>query len=345
MSGLRLSWVDPLRDPAWASLAAQAPGASIFHHPAWIALVAGTYRYPVAGLLVLEPSGRAVAGLPVAAVASRLTGRRLVALPFSDTCPPLVAPDAPAGALERLAEGLEAERRRRGVPLEVRAALPEAGAPADRFLGHVLDLRPGLAEVERGFRSQARRNVRNAERRGVTVRRATDAAALDAFYALHMQTRRRLGVPTQPRRFIAGLARLFDQGLGYVGLAILEGRAVAAAVFLRSGGTLTYKYGASDAAHLRARPNNALFADAIRWGCGEGLARLDFGRTDADQDGLRDFKRSWGAVEEPVAYTYAGQEPPAHGPSRAELALAEVIRRTPPRTGALIGSALYRHVG
>ena len=40
-----------------------------------------------------------LAGLPVAQVASRLTGRRLVAVPFSDSCPPLVRDPAAAPVL------------------------------------------------------------------------------------------------------------------------------------------------------------------------------------------------------------------------------------------------------
>lgn len=337
--------LDPLADPRWLRLAERAPQASVFHHPAWLGLVGRHYRYPLAAAAVLDGGGEAVAGLPVALVASRLTGRRLVALPFSDSCPPLVAADAPDDAAARLAAAVEDLRRARGMPVEVRAAFPELEPPVARFHRHRVDLTPGLEEVERRYASQVRRNVRRARREGVEVRRRADDAALEDFYALHLQTRRRLGVPTQPKAFVLGLGALLRGGHGFVAIARLGGRPVAAAVFLHAGGTLTYKYGASDPAYQQSRPNNLLFADAIAWGCEQGLRELDLGRTDLGHEGLRTFKRSWGAAEEPLQHTYAGGPVPGPGPSLAERVLAPVIRRGPALTGRVIGEVLYRHAG
>jgi CelD/BcsL family acetyltransferase involved in cellulose biosynthesis len=335
----------PLEDPRWLRLAERAPQASVFHHPLWLGLLGRHYRYPLAVVAVLDAAREAVAGLPVALVASRLTGRRLVALPFSDTCPPLFAGDAPADAPARLAAAVDDLRRARDLPIEVRAAFPELAAPITRFHQHRVDLTPGLEEVERRYASQVRRNVRKARREGVDVRRRVDAGALEDFYALHLRTRRRLGVPTQPKAFVLGLGALLDAGHGFVSIAALGGRPVAAAVFLHAGGTLTYKYGASDPEFQQARPNNLVFSDAIAWGCAQGLRELDLGRTDLGHEGLRSFKRSWGADEQPLCHTYAGGPPPDPGPSLAERVLAPVIRRGPALTGRVIGEVLYRHAG
>jgi hypothetical protein len=80
----------------------------------------------------------------------------------------------------------------------------------------------------------------------------------------------------------------------------------------------------------------------IRWACEAGCRELDFGRTDLDQEGLKQFKRGWGADEVPLHHTYAGMEPPGDG--GALRLLAPVIRRSPPSVGRLFG-ALYRHFG
>jgi CelD/BcsL family acetyltransferase involved in cellulose biosynthesis len=337
--------LDPCSDARWLRLADRAPQATIFHHPLWLGLVGRHYRYPLAAAAVLDAAGEAVAGLPLALVASRLTGRRLVALPFSDACPPLVATDAPNDAAQRLAGAVEDLRRRHAMPVEVRGAFPELALPVDRFHEHRVDLTPGLDEVERAYTSQVRRNVRKARREGVEVRRRVDAGALEEFYVLHLQTRRRLGVPTQPKAFVLGLGDLLQRGHGFVSIARLAGRPVAAALFLHAGGTLTYKYGASDPEFQQARPNNLLFADAIAWACEQQLRELDLGRTDFGHDGLRAFKLSWGAAETPLAHTYAGGPPPGPGPSLAERVLAPLIRRGPVLTGRVIGEVLYRHAG
>jgi CelD/BcsL family acetyltransferase involved in cellulose biosynthesis len=336
--------LDPLGDPRWARLVAESPQASIFHHPAWLELLHRRYRYPLAAAVVLDGAGRAVAGLPMALVSSRLTGRRLVCLPFSDVCPPLVTGDASEEALELLAATVERERRTRDLPLHVCAPFPQLAPPVDRYLQHLVELGEGAEASEARFASRARRHVRKAERLGVEIKQRTDQDALEIFYALHLRTRRRLGVPTQPKAFIRDLAGLFNQGLGFVAVARLEQRPIAAAVFLRSGGTLTYKYGASDQRHLHARPNNLLFARVIRWGCEHGLQTLDLGRTDPGQDGLAAFKRSLGATEETLAYTYCGTPPPPAS-SHLERAAGAVIRRTPPAVGRAMGELLYRHKG
>jgi len=337
--------LDPATDARWAALAARAPAGTIFHQPGWAELLRRTYGYPVAAVAVAGPGGELAAGLPVAAVASRLTGRRLVALPFSDACPPLIAPGAPPGAAAELAGALGRLRGERGLPLQVCAPFPELAPGTERFLSHAVDLSGGADASLARMASRARRHARKAEKLGVSVTRRADRVALETFYGLHLLTRKRLGVPTQPKRFILGLEPLLGPGRGFVALAEVGGEPAAAAVFLRGGATLTYKYGASDQRHLAARPNNLIFARAIRWACEDGLASLDLGRTDLGQDGLADFKRSLGAAEAPLAYTYAGGAAPSGGEGRLEHALGEVIRRSPPLVGRAIGEALYRHVG
>jgi CelD/BcsL family acetyltransferase involved in cellulose biosynthesis len=309
-------------------------------------LLARSYRYTFSALCVMDAEGAIVVGLPLARVESRLTGRRLVALPFSDVCGPVRAPAASAEADALLADALKSLRRSSGLNIELRDALPATGGHLkSSFLWHRLALESDAEVVlKRGSKSQ--RSSRNkAAREGVTTRVGTDRAALDAFYALHLITRRRQGVPTQPKRFIRGYERLFELGLGYVILAEYEGRPIAGAVFLAYGDTTTYKYGASDPEFLKLRPNNLVLAEAIRRACAAGHSTFDFGRSDVTNTGLAAFKRSWGAEEVELFYTYLADEAPEQGSGRLHKILAEVIQRSPVQVGQAIGTALYRHVG
>jgi CelD/BcsL family acetyltransferase involved in cellulose biosynthesis len=340
--------VDPLADPRWRELVARAPGGSVFHHPGWLRLLRDSYRYELSACCVAARDGELLAGLPLATVSSRLTGSRLVALPFSDLCPPLLAADVPADTSRALDEALGDLQRSRGLPLEVRAGgeiLPRA-SPGERFHHHVLALEPDVQAVQQRFaKPQALRGARRALREGLRAEVRTDSGALAGFYRLHVATRHRLGVPTQPRRFILGLEQLFEEGLGFVLLVWRGERAVAAAVFLTFRDVLTYKYGASDPRSLAARPNNLLFMEAIRWGCENGFRSLDFGRTDRGQEGLRAFKLSWGPDERELCYWHLGGSVPRGRDARVESLLAAVIRRTPPVASRLIGEVLYRHAG
>jgi len=345
---LRSEVLDPLSDPAWRAFLDRSPDASIFHHPAWLQLLHDQYGYEVQGHCVTEEGRGVVAALPVARIISRLTGKRLVALPFSDICPPLVAGTERDGPLQALAKALAAERRNSGLDIEIHAEMPsiDSAFVVHRFHQHVLPLQAEVEAVERTFsKSQVKRGIAKARREGLVAERHTDRDALEEFYRLHLQTRKRQGMPTQPKKFIPRFTELFEQGLGFVQLVRLKGLTVAAAVFLTFKGTITYKYGASDARHLNKRPNNLLFAETIRWACENGFSVLDFGRTDLDNPGLSSFKRSWGATESELRYTYLSDDPPSTEAVLRDRIMAGVITRSPRGVGRLVGEALYKHFG
>jgi lipid II:glycine glycyltransferase (peptidoglycan interpeptide bridge formation enzyme) len=210
----------------------------------------------------------------------------------------------------------------------------------------VLDRSP--AKVYAGFhRSQVQRNIRRAEREGLTIRQATCPPDLvDTFYQLHLRTRRRQGVPVQPRRFFRMLwENTISTGLGSVLIVEAVGRPIAAAVFLAWNGTVIYKFGASEASAWSLRPNHLLFWYAIRTACEQGYRRFDFGRTDAGQEGLRNFKLSWGAAEDPLVYQTLGAEarPAPATEGMAARMLGPVIRHGPLLLCRAVGETLYRY--
>jgi Acetyltransferase (GNAT) domain len=344
-----------LVDARWRHLVSTARDATAFHHPSWLALLGGQYGYEMSACCLRDSAGRLLAGMPLATVRSRLTGNRIVGLPFSDVVAPVCVPDAGGPLLDGLVQALDQFRRQRGLDLEIHATLPglPGGNPAAEFLHHVVRLEPDFSQVERRFGSSHRRGERKALREGVSVVSATDRDGLDAFFRLHLQTRRHQGVPTQPRRFIRGFERLFAEGLGHVLLAMWQDTPIAAAVFLTWNETLTYKYGASDRRHLDKRPNNLLFEHAIRTGCHRGYRVLDLGRTDLDNPGLRAFKLGWGAEEQQLTYTRASDaaSPVGHGAARRRTVGSmtrlqrEVIRRSPALVSRVVGRIAYRHVG
>lgn len=339
--------IDPIDDPDWLDFIEGSPSAEVFHHPRWLELLRTQYGYEIQACCV--GSGRGIeAGIPIARIESRLTGRRLASLPFSDVCSPVLARDADPAALDALGQALVEESERTGLELTVHASLPSASGAfvQHRFFCHHLPLADDPAEVERGYsKSQIKRGIKKAQREGLRAERRTDSAALDAFYSLHLKTRQRLGVPTQPRRFIRRFEELFAADLGFVELIFDEDQPIAAAVFLTYKGTVTYKYGASDARKLNKRPNNLLFSDVIRWACEAGFDRLDFGRTDIDNEGLRAFKRSWGASETELSYTYLADREPSPDPVLRDRIMSTTIQRSPALVGRLAGEALYGHFG
>jgi CelD/BcsL family acetyltransferase involved in cellulose biosynthesis len=297
----------PLTDARWRALVAETATLP-FHLPEWAELVGDCYGFRAFGLGLAESDGSLVAGLPVVE-ASLPFGRRRrwVSQPYTDYCPPL--------------------------------------APGDEEAARLVDAVDAAARFKK---KQVTQRIGKAEKDGVlSIRRAGSPEDLTrVYYGLHAGTRKRLGVPVQPRRFFELIwERLIEPGHGSVYLAYADGEAVAGGVFLVGGGTVVYKFGASERSWQKVAPNNLLLWHAIRDACEEGHTAFDFGRTDPWNEGLRHFKLGWGTIEEELRYARlpAGEPEPAHEPGAASRAVAAVIQRSPTAVARAAGALLYRY--
>lgn len=332
--------------PQWLDFSSSHSAATIFHHPYWSELLCDSYGYEPVVVALRDQVGQVVAGLPLVKVHSRLTGRRLAALPFSDFVPPLAADDLLSADLSRQ---LQEWRERSGYPkLDVHWELPvqEEVYYEEPVAAHVTHLTADPSDVFSRFKkTKVQQPIRQAERAGVTIRRGEGWNDVRLFYGLHLQTRHRLGAPVQPLRFFRLLwDRLLSRGLGFVLLAYKEDQLLAAAVFLHWNGVLTYKYSASDSAYWRLRPNNLLLWHAIRWGCEQGYRLFDWGRTDLYNQGLLEFKRAWGSEEKLIRYSVLADRPPSSmSAGRVGHLLSPVIRNSPSWVCRAIGELLYGH--
>jgi lipid II:glycine glycyltransferase (peptidoglycan interpeptide bridge formation enzyme) len=158
-------------------------------------------------------------------------------------------------------------------------------------------------KILRRFDSSVQRAIRKAERGGVTVEMSNTIEAVRAFYGLHERTRRKHGVPPQPFTFFANIQRhVLEAGRGFVVLARVADRVIAAAMFFHFGDRAIYKFGASDDRFQHLRANNLVFWKAIRAFAESGAGELDFGRTSVGNEGLRRFKLGWGSAESRIDY-------------------------------------------
>src|SRR5436853_5588395 len=139
--------IEPLSDPRWDVFLSQHSRASVFHSSTWLAALSRTYGYkPVA--FTTSPSGHDLKNAVVfCRVESWLTGRRLVSLPFSDHCEPLVRSQEDLGSL--LSGPKRDVTASKWNYIEIRSANLGPAAPADleeaeTFCLHRLDLHPSL---------------------------------------------------------------------------------------------------------------------------------------------------------------------------------------------------------
>lgn len=343
-----LEIADPTGIPGWDERLARHPEATVFHSSAWARVLSGTYGYLPAYFTTWE-EGRLIALLPFMEIRSWLTGTRGVSLPFTDECAPIL-PDG--GTFEDAnREIISHAESRRWKTVEFRGRVRGMGnLPASaEYLTHELDLTPGERIVSSRFRPNVQRNIRKAEREGISVATDSTSGGVREFYRLNCMTRREHGLPPQPVRFFENLrSDVLEKGYGTLWLARHKGKTIAGAVFLHFAGKAVYKYGASDRRYQELRANNLVFREGIRDLCGKGVRTLSFGRTDLHHEGLRQFKLGWGAGERTLQYAKYDESSRTYLSSKkyhGTIPWESTVSKLPLPVLRLIGRMAYRHVG
>jgi Acetyltransferase (GNAT) domain len=321
---LRAELIDPLADGRWESFVAAMPGAGVFHHRAWLALLQRTFSFPMSACCIVDGSGAIRAGTPLAFVSGGPRRPRLVSLPLSHTCPPLSAPEDADRLAGRLVHALDDLRRSLGIPVELRG--PIVAHPSAHVSARVRTHRIWLD-------SQPGDSSRGAGR--LAIERRTDTGALAELHRVRLGMQRRRGLPTEPRRFVLGLAHLFDRGLGCV-LLLRDGRrAVAGATLLCFNDTVVCAHRSADGG-APPEAEDLLILEAIRWGCAAGVRTLDLGPACPASLGARH-----GAEETAVRYHQLSDTAPR--PAPADRAWARpVVRRAPALVSRILGETRCR---
>jgi len=294
--------VNPADCPGWDALVTAHPRCSFFHGAAWAKTLQGAYGFTPVYFTANEVDGRSSI-LPLMEVNSWLTGRRGVALPFTDDCEPLYSDAASIRNLIQAA--LEFGRTRGWKSVECRGGRELFGeAPASlAFYGHSVDLEEDEDRMFARLESSVRRAIRKAEKSGVTVTVSRSLGTMEVFYSLHCKTRRKHGLPPQPFAFFRNIhEHILSHNLGMVVIARHENHPIAASVYFQLGARAVYKYGASDEAFQHLRGANLVMWEAVKWHARQGAKTLHLGRTSIGNEGLRRFKLGWGAGEQKIEY-------------------------------------------
>jgi CelD/BcsL family acetyltransferase involved in cellulose biosynthesis len=338
--------VNPLREREWDEWIDSHPENTIFHSTAWARVLSETYNHQPCYLRVCA-QGELVALIPIVEAQSLITRRRGVCLPFSDYCSPLLFNSFSRMAVMEKVRQVARERSWSYFEVRGNSIVSEDARPSEAYYGHRLDLRPSTTELFSHFASSVQRAIRKAERSGLSVSAHSTAEAIDDFYLLHARTRRRHGAPPQPRSFFANIQRnIINAGLGFIVLVKSGERVVAAAMFFKRKSNAIYKFGASDERIQELRPNNLAMWKAIELLSESGVETLHFGRTEKDNDGLRRFKRSWGATEEPINYfKFDTVNNSWTTPAKRNLRFhREIFRALPVTINRFAGAMIYPHL-
>jgi Acetyltransferase (GNAT) domain len=346
--------IEPLQDRSWERFVERHPCASLFHSSAWLQALSRTYGYkPIA--FTTSPAGCELKnGVVFCQVESWLTGRRLVSLPFSDHCEPLL--DSKAD-VQSLAAALEEEvSRERWRYIEVRPPgrfeLPTSlHCSTIRYRLHKLDLSPAIDTLfSNCHKGSTQRKIRRAEREHLVYQEGSTEDLLNCFYDLFKITRKRHNIPPPPRKWFANLMTYLGEALK-IRVAFKGDKHIAAIVTIRHKDALVYKYGGCDSGFTNLGSMHFLLWKSIQEAKASGMRTFDLGRSDEDQPGLILFKDRWGACSSSLTYSqYSALQTSQHmfdlsRRDKRSRAAKFVMSYLSPKLLSMIGAGLYSHVG
>jgi Acetyltransferase (GNAT) domain len=341
--------INPLLDDRWPEFVDKHPNSSVFHTSGWLNALRTTYGYEPVALTTSAPSEKLTNALLCCVVRSWLTRGRLVSLPFTDHCEPLVENIEQLRALCTHLETLRrtqrwkyAEMRTSGAFLDAEEGLREC----EVYRWHRLDLRPSLDALYKGFhKSCIIRRIRHAERQGLRYEEGRNESLVRSFYDLIVLTRSRQHLPPQPFEWFQRLISCMGKDV-CIRVAFKGDQPIAGILTMNHRKKMYYKYGASDARLNNLGATPMLFWQVIQAAKSSGMEELDLGRSELENRGLIRFKERWGASSVRLTLWRSPADEVSLSWERLKMRLAKTVCACVPyRMLVLAGRLIYRHVG
>jgi len=361
---ITVNTLNPLTDVRWESFLQTQADACLFHSTAWLQALHQSYGYQPIVYTHADQQQDLQDGIVLAHVQSKITGKRLVSMPFSDFCPPLAKQQNQLDSL--LAKITQDSSQQQNRYVELRANQPlSLSKPFTQqtiFFWHRINLSDDIDEIYKKFhKSHVKRKIKRAEREKLSYQSGASLELLHIFYDLFLFNRRKHCVPPQPFHWFQNLLSQFGEAM-QIQVVYADKKAVAAIITFNYGHTCYYKYGCSDPSYTRLGSNALLFWRAIQAAKTANLTYFDMGRSDIDAAGfnLIKFKENWGATRDAVIYWRATLNDPQATESvdlcLPDSAVADVqslprqLARSlfswlPDSLLVLSGRLLYRHMG
>jgi len=276
-----------------------------FHLSSWIHVIQETYGFEPLICMLREDDETISGAIPCFVVTPFPFGKKIVSLPFSDNGGPL----GDNKSVKQLLDWIIASQAQRVKYIEIRGGSweSETWKCHNFYYQHVLKLNADPTVVYKNFEKRTIQYcIRKAQREKVEIIFDNSWQGLEEFIHLNILTRKKHGVPSQPKSFFEAIYKhIISKGNGYVLLAKCENRFIAAGLFIKHNNSIYYKYNASDPGYLAKKtPNHLLTWYAIQKACLEGYDNFNFGRTSKDNMGLCRYKEMWGAFPQELKYFY-----------------------------------------
>ena len=347
--------IDPILNGDWDAFVSQHEHGSLYHGSHWAELISKSYSYKPEYLALVENDGSIKSAVPLFIVQSRLTGKRVVSLPFSDCSDFLTR--KPEETRELFKHIFELSNEKKISHVEIRARknpeflLSTPFSSVKSYKNHILSLDENLSSINRKFHKKTLYDIAKAEKSGLQIRFAENENDMKCFYNLYAGTRKFHGLLPQPYGFFKNMWLIFRRENKIDMLFAMDGKkAIAGILLLKFKDIVYYLYAGMDRERANKRPSYFLLWRAISFAHDQKFKYFDFGRTHADNKGLLTFKHRWATeVHDIWSFSYGEKGNSKllvnRNSNQLHSLIQSIFKRTPAFFLKIAGEMIYKHIG
>jgi FemAB-related protein (PEP-CTERM system-associated) len=292
---IRTDYSNTVDKDAWDTYILAHPSADHYHLSGWGQIIETVYGHKA--LYISAWHGRDIVGvLPIIVMGGMLTRKSLVSMPFLDYGG--ICADTPEVS-QCLYEVVQKEMTKRRWSLIDLRHRRKTSLPISLYsdkVSLVFELHHDSSSIWKQFEPKLRNQIRKAEKAQLQTHWAGTEGLKD-FYDVYAFNMRDLGSPPHSFGFFKQIMATFSDTQI---LLVRHGyQVIGGGLCLVFRDTMLVPWASSLRPHFRLCPNNLLYWEAIRTACDKGLLHFDFGRSSRGS-GTYQFKKQWGAVEEPL---------------------------------------------
>ena len=294
-------------DPIWNQIESNST-LSLYHRREWMQLVENTFANR-GYYIVATHSGGLLDVLPLFLITHPIMGKKLISTPYEGCHGGFSSSDSEVK--HKMISKIMLEASRLDVKyVEIRTMEPVKELEQYGFKKSIPFI---VSEIEllnnkenfSMLSPKHRRNVRNAEKKGVTVVQASKLSQMDVFYEILSKHYKDLGVPFFGRGFFKNIWKnIIMKGHADLLLGKIDNEIIGGHLLFFSGSKIISKYSACirNTKLRQCYASYALFWAGISRGIAKQCSVFNLGITGKENQGLLDFKTRFGAESKPVHF-------------------------------------------